>query len=130
MADDLSRVSLRAERKALQKAKILQRESDRNIVRLVRLEVSHLEPGLAANRLAGWRGRCLLFPVGFINVPLLITKVRSALKKPETERTEAEAAVLLLHRETVDELCKRQIRTDELKRKQEEVRHRLFHGAG
>uniref|UniRef100_H2U006 Regulatory protein SIR2 homolog 7 n=1 Tax=Takifugu rubripes TaxID=31033 RepID=H2U006_TAKRU len=81
MADDLSRVSLRAERKALQKAKILQRESDRNIVRLV----------------------------------------RSALKKPETERTEAEAAVLLLHRETVDELCKRQIRTDELKRKQEEV---------
>ncbi|TWW59590.1 NAD-dependent protein deacetylase sirtuin-7 [Takifugu flavidus] len=81
MADDLSRVSLRAERKALQKAKILQRESDRNIVRLV----------------------------------------RSALKKPETERTEAEAAVLLLHRETVDELCKRQVRTDELKRKQEEV---------
>lgn len=69
-------------------------------------------------------------PWGFINDPLLITKVRSALKKPETERTEAEAAVLLLHRETVDELCKRQIRTDVLKRKQEEVRHRLFNGAG
>lgn len=122
MADDVSRVSLRAERKALQKAKILQRESERKIVRLVRLEVSHLEPGLAANRLAGWRGKCLLCPAGCINISLLFTKVKSTLKKPETERTEAEAAVLLLHRETVDELCKRQIRTNVLKRKQEEVR--------
>lgn len=51
-----------------------------------------------------------------------LDQVRSALKKPETERTEAEAAVLLLHRETVEELCKRQIRTNVLKRKQEEVR--------
>lgn len=51
-----------------------------------------------------------------------LVQVRSALKKPETERTEAEAAVLLLHRETVEELCKRQIRTNVLKRKQEEVR--------
>lgn len=46
MADDVSRVSLRAERKALQKAKILQRESDRNAVRLVRLEVWHCGAGL------------------------------------------------------------------------------------
>ena len=51
-----------------------------------------------------------------------VSQVRSALKKPETERTEAEAAVLLLHRETVEELCKRQIRTNVLKRKREEVR--------
>lgn len=48
-------------------------------------------------------------------------KVRRALKKPETERSQEEAAVLLLHRETVEELCKRQVRTDVLKRKQEEV---------
>lgn len=48
-------------------------------------------------------------------------KVRRALKKPETERSEEEAAVLLLHKETVEELCKRQVRTDVLKRKQEEV---------
>lgn len=48
-------------------------------------------------------------------------KVRRALKKPEPERSEEEAAVLLLHRETVEELCKRQVRTDVLKRKQEEV---------
>lgn len=39
MADDESRVSLRAERKALQKANILQRESERKIVRLVGVEV-------------------------------------------------------------------------------------------
>lgn len=48
-------------------------------------------------------------------------KVRQALKKPEAERSEEEAAVLLLHRETVEELCKRQVRTTVLKRKQEEV---------
>lgn len=48
-------------------------------------------------------------------------KVRRALKKPEAERSEEEAAVLLLHRETVEELSKRQVRTDGLKRKQEEV---------
>lgn len=51
-----------------------------------------------------------------------LVQVRSALKKPESDRTEAEAAALLLHRETVEELCKRQIRTSVLKRKQEEVR--------
>lgn len=49
-------------------------------------------------------------------------KVRLALKKPEAERSEEEAAVLRLHRETVEELCKRQLRTNVLKRKQEEVR--------
>lgn len=48
MAEDLSRVSVRAERKALQKAKILQRESERKIVQLVRLEVSPLKPGSAS----------------------------------------------------------------------------------
>ncbi|KAM3623830.1 uncharacterized protein V6R79_016063 [Siganus canaliculatus] len=74
-------VSSRAEMKALQKAKILQRENERKIFRLV--------------------GRLL--------------------KKPESERTEEEAAVLLLHRETVEELCKRQVRRNVLKRKQEEV---------
>lgn len=44
------------------------------------------------------------------------------LKKPEAERSEEEAAVLLLHRDTVEELCKRQVRRNVLKRKQEEVR--------
>ncbi|XP_047434753.1 NAD-dependent protein deacetylase sirtuin-7 [Mugil cephalus] len=73
--------SSRAERKALEKAKILQRESERKTFRLV--------------------GR--------------------VLKKPETERSEEEAAVLLLHRDTVEELCKRQVRRNVLKRKQEEV---------
>uniref|UniRef100_A0A3Q1J790 NAD-dependent protein deacetylase sirtuin-7 n=1 Tax=Anabas testudineus TaxID=64144 RepID=A0A3Q1J790_ANATE len=71
----------RAERKASEKAKILQRESERNIFKLV--------------------GR--------------------VLKKPEDERTEEEAAILLLHRDTVDEHCKRQVRRNVLKRKQEEV---------
>uniref|UniRef100_A0A3B4XCV1 NAD-dependent protein deacetylase sirtuin-7 n=1 Tax=Seriola lalandi dorsalis TaxID=1841481 RepID=A0A3B4XCV1_SERLL len=74
-------VSSRAERKALEKAKILQRESERKIFSLV----------------------------------------RRVLKKPEAERSEEEAAVLLLHRDTVEELCKRQVRRNVLKRKQEEV---------
>ncbi|PWA16894.1 hypothetical protein CCH79_00012698 [Gambusia affinis] len=73
--------SSRTERKALEKAKILQRERDRKVFRLV--------------------GR--------------------VLKKPEAERSEEEAAALLLHREAVDELCRRQIRRNVLKRKQEEV---------
>ncbi|XP_071359504.1 NAD-dependent protein deacetylase sirtuin-7 [Trachinotus anak] len=74
-------VSSRAERKALEKAKILQRENEREVFRLV--------------------GR--------------------VLKKPEAERSEEEAAVLLLHRDTVEELCKRQVRRNVLKRKQEEL---------
>ncbi|KAK2815796.1 hypothetical protein Q5P01_026263 [Channa striata] len=74
-------VSTRAERKAIEKAKILQRESERNVVRLV--------------------GR--------------------VLRKPEAERTEEEAAVLLLHGAIVEELGKRQVRRNVLKRKQEEV---------
>ncbi|XP_047221605.1 NAD-dependent protein deacetylase sirtuin-7 isoform X2 [Girardinichthys multiradiatus] len=73
--------SSRAERKALEKAKILQRERERKVFTLV--------------------GR--------------------VLKKPEAERSEEEAAALLLHREAVDELCRRQIRRNVLKRKQEEV---------
>uniref|UniRef100_A0A665UXG5 NAD-dependent protein deacetylase sirtuin-7 n=1 Tax=Echeneis naucrates TaxID=173247 RepID=A0A665UXG5_ECHNA len=74
-------VSSRAERKALEKARIQQRESEREIFRLV--------------------GR--------------------VLKKPEAERSKEEAAVLLRHRDTVDELSKRQVRRNVLKRKQEEV---------
>ncbi|XP_033956403.1 NAD-dependent protein deacetylase sirtuin-7 [Pseudochaenichthys georgianus] len=74
-------VPSRVERKALQKAKILQRETERKIFRLV----------------------------------------GKVLKKPESERSEEEAAVLLLHRGTVEELCKRQVRRNVLKRKQEEV---------
>ncbi|XP_054461216.1 NAD-dependent protein deacetylase sirtuin-7 [Anoplopoma fimbria] len=74
-------VSSRTERKALEKAKILQRESERKLLKLV--------------------GR--------------------VLKKPECERSEEEAAVLLLHRDTVEELCKRQARRSVLKRKQEEL---------
>ncbi len=49
------------------------------------------------------------------------------MKKAEAERTEEEAALLLLHRETVEELCKRHVRRSELKRKQMEVR---LSGAG
>uniref|UniRef100_A0A8C2ZQZ4 NAD-dependent protein deacetylase sirtuin-7 n=1 Tax=Cyclopterus lumpus TaxID=8103 RepID=A0A8C2ZQZ4_CYCLU len=74
-------VPSRTERKALEKAKILEREGERKLFRLV--------------------GR--------------------VLKKPEAERSEEEAAVLLLHRETVEELCKRQVRRNVLKRKQEEL---------
>lgn len=74
-------VSSRAERKALVKAKMLRRESEREIFRLV--------------------GR--------------------ALKKPEAERSEEEAAALLLHKDTAEELCQRQVRRSVLKRKQEEV---------
>nr|XP_046261845.1 NAD-dependent protein deacetylase sirtuin-7 [Scatophagus argus] len=74
-------VSSRAKCKALQRAKILQQESERKMVRLV----------------------------------------RRILKKAEAERSEEEAAVLVLHRETVEELCKRQVRRNVLKRKQEEV---------
>ncbi|KAL3996054.1 hypothetical protein ACER0C_008710 [Sarotherodon galilaeus] len=74
-------VSSRVQRKALSKAKILQRESEREVFRLV--------------------GR--------------------VLKKPESERSEEEAAALLLHRDTVEELCKREVRRNVLKRKQEEV---------
>ncbi|CAF89416.1 unnamed protein product [Tetraodon nigroviridis] len=72
MADDETRVSLRAERKALQKAKILQRESERKIVRLVRMEVWHLKPDSDANRLAGWRDKCRLCSVCVTNIPLSI----------------------------------------------------------
>ncbi|CAB1457909.1 unnamed protein product [Pleuronectes platessa] len=74
-------VSSRAERKALEKARILQRESERKIFRLV--------------------GR--------------------VLKKPEAERSEEEAAVLLLHTDTAKELSRRHVRSRVLKRKQEEV---------
>ncbi|XP_049575841.1 NAD-dependent protein deacetylase sirtuin-7 [Syngnathus scovelli] len=82
MANETDRgVFSRAERKALQKALILQRESERESFRLV--------------------GRIL--------------------KKPEAERSEEDTSVLLLHRDTVEELCKRKIRRNELKRKQEEV---------
>ncbi|KAF7658656.1 hypothetical protein LDENG_00009660 [Lucifuga dentata] len=71
----------RVERKALEKAKILQRESERNVFKLV----------------------------------------SRILKKAEAERSEEEAAVLLLHRDTVEELCRRQVRRNVLKRKREEV---------
>lgn len=74
-------VSSRVERKALEKAKILQRESERKIFRLV----------------------------------------GGILKKPEAERTEEEATQLVLHNETVEELCRRHVRRNELKRKQVEV---------
>ncbi|XP_071771425.1 NAD-dependent protein deacetylase sirtuin-7 [Centroberyx gerrardi] len=73
--------SSRAERKALEKAKILQRESERKIFKLV----------------------------------------ARILKKAEAERSEEEAAALLRHRDTVEEICRRQVRRNVLKRKQEEV---------
>ncbi|KAF4082873.1 hypothetical protein AMELA_G00133450 [Ameiurus melas] len=71
----------RAERKALQRAKLVQKETQRNNLKLV----------------AG------------------------ILKKPESERTEEECALLEGHRDTVHELSKRQARRTILKRKQEEL---------
>ncbi|KAJ0044275.1 hypothetical protein NL108_003727, partial [Boleophthalmus pectinirostris] len=47
--------------------------------------------------------------------------VGKVLKKPEAERSEEEAAVLELHRDTVEELCRRELRRKVLKRKQDEV---------
>ncbi|KAG5853522.1 hypothetical protein ANANG_G00026860 [Anguilla anguilla] len=74
-------VSSRTERKAQERAQILQRENQRKTFKLV-------------------------------------SKI---LKKSELERTPEDAAVLQLHEDTVSELCKRQIRQNSLKRKQEEV---------
>ncbi|KAM3865473.1 NAD-dependent protein deacetylase sirtuin-7 [Diretmus argenteus] len=71
----------RVERKALEKAKILQRENERKIFKLV----------------------------------------ARVLKKPEDERTEEEAAALVRHRDTAQELGRRHDRRTVLKRKQEEV---------
>ncbi|XP_060796843.1 NAD-dependent protein deacetylase sirtuin-7 [Neoarius graeffei] len=71
----------RAERKALEKAKLVQKETQRNNFKLV----------------------------------------ARILKKPECERTEEERALLQGHQDTVQELSKRQVRTNLLKRKQEEV---------
>ncbi|XP_053489911.1 NAD-dependent protein deacetylase sirtuin-7 [Ictalurus furcatus] len=71
----------RAERKALERAKLVQKETQRNNFKLV----------------AG------------------------ILKKPERERTQEECALLEGHRDTVQELSKRQARRNLLKRKQEEL---------
>ncbi|KAK7930230.1 hypothetical protein WMY93_006625 [Mugilogobius chulae] len=73
--------SSRSERKASEKAKILQRERERKTFKLV----------------------------------------GKVLKKPAADRSEEEAAVLELHRDTVEELCRRELRRNVLKRKQEEV---------
>ncbi|XP_071001036.1 NAD-dependent protein deacetylase sirtuin-7-like isoform X1 [Oncorhynchus clarkii lewisi] len=73
--------SSRDERKAKEKAEILQRETQRNSFKLV----------------------------------------AKILKKQESERTQEESADLLLHQDTVQELCSRQVRRNILKRKQEEV---------
>ncbi|XP_030627957.1 NAD-dependent protein deacetylase sirtuin-7 [Chanos chanos] len=74
-------VSVRTERKALEKAKILQRETQRQTFKLV----------------------------------------SRILKKSESERTEEDLANLQRHQDTVQELCKRQVRRTLLKRKQEEL---------
>lgn len=121
--------SLRTERKALQKAKILQRESERNVFKLVRHETFHF-CRLCSSRVsqqheappAEWSSSCSVNESQFCASCAPRAKVRRALKKPESERSEEEVAVLLLHSETVEELCRRQVRTDVLKRKQEEVR--------
>ncbi|KAM9490129.1 NAD-dependent protein deacetylase sirtuin-7 [Salvelinus alpinus] len=73
--------SSRDERKAKEKAEILQREIQRKSFKLV----------------------------------------AKILKKQESERTQEESADLLLHQDTVQELCSRQVRRNLLKRKQEEV---------
>ncbi|XP_062312077.1 NAD-dependent protein deacetylase sirtuin-7 [Osmerus eperlanus] len=74
-------VSSRSERKAQEKAKILQREQQRETFKMV----------------------------------------AKILKKSESERTTEEAAVLLRHGDTVDELSKRTVRNNVVKRKREEV---------
>lgn len=48
-------------------------------------------------------------------------QVAGILKKPERERTQEECALLEGHRDTVQELSKRQARRNLLKLKQEEV---------
>uniref|UniRef100_A0A4W5KQW1 Deacetylase sirtuin-type domain-containing protein n=1 Tax=Hucho hucho TaxID=62062 RepID=A0A4W5KQW1_9TELE len=73
--------SSRDERKAKEKAEILQREIQRKSFKLV----------------------------------------AKILKKQESERSQEESADLLLHQDTVQELCSRQVRRNVLKRKQEEV---------
>uniref|UniRef100_A0A4W5LEL9 Regulatory protein SIR2 homolog 7 n=1 Tax=Hucho hucho TaxID=62062 RepID=A0A4W5LEL9_9TELE len=73
--------SSRDERKAKEKAEILQREIQRKSFKLV----------------------------------------AKILKKQESERTQEESADLLLHQDTVQELCSRQVRRNVLKRKQEEA---------
>ncbi|CAL8330448.1 unnamed protein product [Lota lota] len=79
--DTVAGVSSRAERKALDKAKIVQRENERNVFKVV-------------------------------------TRI---MKKAEEDRTEEETRTLLRNQDTVDELCKRHVRSSVLKRKQEEV---------
>ncbi|XP_076879601.1 NAD-dependent protein deacetylase sirtuin-7 [Brachyhypopomus gauderio] len=71
----------RAERKALEKAKLIQKETQRNTFKLV----------------------------------------DRVLKKSECERTEEDFALLQSHQDTVQELNKREIRRNVLKRKQEEL---------
>ncbi|XP_072516181.1 NAD-dependent protein deacetylase sirtuin-7 isoform X1 [Salminus brasiliensis] len=71
----------RAERKALEKAKLIQKETQRKTFKLV----------------------------------------SRILKKSECERTEEEFALLQRHQDTVQELDKRQVRRNTLKRKQEEL---------
>lgn len=56
-----------------------------------------------------------------IYCPFMYSKVAKILKKQESERTQEESADLLLHQDTVQELCSRQVRRNVLKRKQEEV---------
>ena len=51
----------------------------------------------------------------------ILSQVAKILKKQESERTQEESADLLLHQDTVQELCSRQVRRNILKRKQEEV---------
>lgn len=123
MAEEADRgVSSRAERKALQKAKILQEENERKIFKQVRRGDITFVVFL---RLARFVARRLWRLQGAAHHRLFLSfklKVRRALKKPETERSEEEAAVLVLHRETVEELYRRQVRATVLKRKQEEVK--------
>lgn len=52
---------------------------------------------------------------------LVSIQVAKILKKSESERTTEEMAVLLRHGDTVDELSKRTVRNNVLKRKLEEV---------
>ena len=122
-------VSSRAERKALEKAQNTaagEREEDlpTGKTRNQQVDGSYLR--------AGWlttaAHHCVCSPERVWSVHYRWVESWRNLRP---ERSEEEAAVLLLHTDTAEELSRRQVRSRVLKRKQEEVRPRdWLHGAG
>ncbi|KAK0152928.1 NAD-dependent protein deacetylase sirtuin-7 [Merluccius polli] len=95
-------VPSRAERKALEKAKIVQRENERNAFKM-------RGPGKGVSSVKAVTGN------------EWFRQVARIMKKAEGARTAEESRALLRHRDAVEELRRRQVRSAVLKRKQEEV---------